>query len=138
MLDEKSVILDASVVLKWFREELDTDKALELQEAINDGQLRIHIPDLLFYEVTNALIRGVGETHDNVLLALQVLLEMNWEVVTPSYGLLASAAIVSQSRSKLSVYDGVYVALAMERKAILITADAKLHRAFGEPVTRLL
>lgn len=138
MLDEMPVILDASVVLKWFREESDTNKALEFQEAINDNQLQVYIPDLLFYEVTNALIRSVGETHDNVLLALQVLLEMNWEVVIPNYGLLASAALVTQNRNKLSVYDGVYVALALERKATLITADTKLHRAFGEPVTRLL
>lgn len=70
MPDEKPVVLDASVVLKWFREESDTDKALELQEAINHSQLKAYIPDLLLYEVTNALIRGVGATHENVLLAL--------------------------------------------------------------------
>lgn len=63
---------------------------------------------------------------------------MSWEIVEPTYGLLASAALVAHGKQKLSVYDGVYVALAIERKATLITADRKLHQAFGEPVTRLL
>ena len=138
MADEGRFVIDASVVLKWFREEPDTGKALKLQEQINNGSITAFVPDLLLYEVTNALIRGVGETHENVLLALQLLLDMSWEVVTPKFGLLSSAAVTAESRPKLSVYDAVYVALAIERKAALITADRTIHNAFGEPVTKLL
>ena len=49
------IILDASVVVKWFSEEEYTDKALEIRERIRMGEERVIVPDLLLYELANAL-----------------------------------------------------------------------------------
>ena len=49
------IILDASVVVKWFSEEEYTEKALEIRERIMRGEERVVVPDLLLYEQANAL-----------------------------------------------------------------------------------
>jgi len=49
------IVLDASVAVKWFSEEEYTEKALELRERIRVGKERVIVPDLLLYELANAL-----------------------------------------------------------------------------------
>lgn len=48
-------VLDASVVLKWFIEEEDSVQALRLREEFYTGEREIVVPDLLLFEVANAL-----------------------------------------------------------------------------------
>jgi len=48
-------VLDASVVLKWFVDEYDSDKAAQLKEEYYSGEREIIVPDLLLFEVANAL-----------------------------------------------------------------------------------
>ena len=52
---EGNFILDSSVVIKWFSEEEDTATALEFREGYIQGELEIVTPDLLLYEIANAL-----------------------------------------------------------------------------------
>lgn len=49
------VVLDASVVVKWFSEEDYTGKALDIRERITARGERAIVPDLLLYELSNAL-----------------------------------------------------------------------------------
>jgi predicted nucleic acid-binding protein len=52
----RSVLLDSSVVIKWFRkDEVLRDRAIQLRQAYLDGQLTIYVPDLLVYEIANVL-----------------------------------------------------------------------------------
>jgi predicted nucleic acid-binding protein len=134
----KRIVLDASVVVKWFHDEPGTATALRLQEAINAGELSAAIPDLLLYEVANALVRGIQRPSPEISKALRVLSEMSWELATPSPTLLEDAIALTANRPTLTVYDAVYVALALRREAELVTADEQLHQLIGPPVTRLL
>src|SRR2546428_11617331 len=52
---ERELVFDSSVAVKWFSEEEDTDKALLLKEKHVQGSARLRASDLLYYEVTNAL-----------------------------------------------------------------------------------
>ena len=45
-------ILDASVILKWFVSEEDSDQALKIREKFYNGATEIVVPDLLLFEVT--------------------------------------------------------------------------------------
>lgn len=54
------MIVDTSVVVKWFYEEAETPAALRLFDRITNNELRAVIPDLLFYESTNNLIHYSG------------------------------------------------------------------------------
>ncbi len=48
-------VLDASVVLKWFVNEADSGLALKLREEFYTGEREIVAPDLLLFEIANAL-----------------------------------------------------------------------------------
>jgi len=48
-------VLDASVVIKWFSEEEYTDRALKLRDDFSKGEIELVVPDLMLYEVSNAL-----------------------------------------------------------------------------------
>ena len=49
------IILDASVIVKWFSEEEHTEKALEIREKVRRGEERVIVPDLLLYELSNLI-----------------------------------------------------------------------------------
>jgi len=48
-------VLDASVLIKWFSNEEYTDRALKLRDDFLQGYTELVVPDLLLYEVSNAL-----------------------------------------------------------------------------------
>jgi predicted nucleic acid-binding protein len=50
-----TVVLDASIVIKWFRSagETHVDAARSFRSALEAGQLRIQVPSLLFLEIVN-------------------------------------------------------------------------------------
>ena len=71
------IILDASVVVKWFSEEEYIDNALEIREKIRMGEERVVVPDLLLYELANALkynprfdANDVSDVYDAFYIAL--------------------------------------------------------------------
>ena len=49
------VVLDASVIAKWFVEEELSEKALKIRDLCVEGKLEIFIPELAFLEVLSAL-----------------------------------------------------------------------------------
>jgi len=53
----KGFVLDTSVILKWFSQsiESDLDPALQLRQSMLEGIVFFVVPDLLFYELANAL-----------------------------------------------------------------------------------
>ena len=53
----KEFVLDTSVVLKWFSEfgKSDLHRALQLREGLLNGSVLLTVPELLFYEIANAL-----------------------------------------------------------------------------------
>jgi len=50
-----TLVLDASVLLKWFLQEPGSDSALELKHRYLEGDVAIALPDLALYEVPNVL-----------------------------------------------------------------------------------
>ena len=52
----KSVLLDSSVVIKWFREsEIWREAAVFLRQEYLNGRLKIYVPSLLILEIANVL-----------------------------------------------------------------------------------
>lgn len=49
------MLLDASVILKWFLDEPDSDKAKIIKDNHVNGKFTIVIPDIAIYEIANAL-----------------------------------------------------------------------------------
>jgi predicted nucleic acid-binding protein len=119
------IILDASVVIKWFSEEEYTDKALEIRERIRMGEERVVVPDLLLYELANALTYNPSFDANDVSDALTSIFDMDVDIVTPIPEIINSAVTLAFEHN-ITVYDSSYVALAKELELTFITADRRL------------
>ncbi|MBN1802548.1 MAG: type II toxin-antitoxin system VapC family toxin [Candidatus Lokiarchaeota archaeon] len=51
----KRVIIDASVVVKWFIEEEGSEIARTIRDKFVEGKIEFIVPSLLYFEVLNAL-----------------------------------------------------------------------------------
>lgn len=120
------IVLDASVVLKWFQEERDSAKALVWEERHAAGEETIAAPDLLFYEVANVLRHQKRIRADAVEAALDVLGRL--EIQAFSFSPFDLKEVVRFAAAQdISVYDALYVILARRLGCRFVTADKRLY-----------
>ena len=128
----KSVVVDSSVALKWFVPEVLTDEAVSLLDA----GIELLAPDLLYPEAGNILWKKVGRGEIEPRDARDILAALGrvpLSVVSSS--LLVEAALEIALAHRRTVYDALYVALAVARDAVFVTADDRLARALrGGPL----
>ena len=131
-------VVDASVVLKWFLQETDSAEAMRLRERHLRGDLLLTAPDLLLYEVGNALRFKQDFTTTGIQEALSDLLHFQLELIVPTEHVLHHAVHLARL-SKLTYYDCCYLAVAVDLGTRVITADQRLQLAAGKlaPVTLL-
>jgi len=54
-VEKEKIVIDASVIAKWYLEEEFSGQATELRDAFGTGRVSILAPSLLYYETLNAL-----------------------------------------------------------------------------------
>jgi predicted nucleic acid-binding protein len=120
------VILDASVVVKWFVLEDQHDEARAL--LLVDEPLLA--PDLLAMEVANVLWVKVRRGELDAAQATRAIAAVSGRGEPQLQGSipLLRAAVDLAVRLEQPVYDCLYVALAQERDDVLCTADRGLAR----------
>ncbi|MGE3842627.1 MAG: type II toxin-antitoxin system VapC family toxin [Vicinamibacterales bacterium] len=118
-------VVDASVVIKWFLPEIHSEAARRWLAA----EHHYVAPDLLFSElgsvVWKKVRRGELTPAEGRRLATD-LVEVAVDTVA-TRGLLVDAHAVAVGAG-VTVYDAMYLALAVRLDAVLITADDKLVR----------
>jgi len=128
-------IVDASVAAKWFlpaENETLADEALQLLRRYTTGHIRLAVPDIFWAEFANILWKAVRrgrwakEAADAALAAMK---ERNLPTV-PSLDLLEEAFAIANAFER-TVYDSLYVAVAINAKAQLLTADERLAHALA-------
>lgn len=120
------VVLDASVVFKWFGADEDyTDKAFSFLSTHQNQKNIILAPDLLLYELTNAWATKTSLPAKSIKIFLKDLQDINLRIETVDFNLLYQAVLVSK-KYKISLYDAVYISLAKQKKCQFVTADQKL------------
>ena len=124
--DSQTIVVDASVVIKWFIPEADSEKAVKLRDRHIEGSLTLIAPDLLVYEVANALSYYPDLSVDEIKQDLEALLMMDLDLIQPSGGFVSSIAEDARKYA-VSIYDSSYIALAEATSSSLITADRKLY-----------
>lgn len=120
-------VVDTSVIYKWYVEEEHSDKALSILNTFIDGTTRITIPDLVFYELSNAMRFNPENTEKDVRDVIKNLADLNLDIVVITEGLINNA-IKMAYKYNLTVYDSVFVALAKDLEFEFVTADEKLFR----------
>ncbi len=132
----KPLVVDASVAAKWFLPEPDAAAALRLL----DGRHRLATPDLIRSEFGNIVwklhARGVLDPTEASDL-IEHFLSMPLEIHDSTY-LLAPALQIAIA-TKRTVYDSLYLALAIELGGTVVTADERWVNTLTDgPFTRFL
>lgn len=122
-------VVDASLVIKWFVPEVDSEAARRWLDAPHD----YFAPDLLFPETGNAVWKKVrrGElSPDEAQRLINDLSVIAVEAVSMR-GLLPDAHAVAL-RTGITVYDATYLALAVRLETKVITGDDRLARRLAD------
>lgn len=122
----QKLVADASAVMKWFVEEDDSDKAVALRNAHRDGRITLIAPDLLVYEVANALSYNPKVSNNQLSASIRGLLDLEIDLVPPAgdYGVQIGR---TARKFTISAYDASYAALSEMIGTALVTADKKLY-----------
>jgi len=122
----KGFVLDTSVVLKWFSElgENDLSQAIQLRQALLDGSVLFTVPELLFYELSNALRYNPSLSSKDVQEALDSVIDMGLVVKGVDKRVMAEAISIA-FKYGVTVYDAYFLALSRIERKPLIIADYK-------------
>lgn len=130
----REVVLDASVVLKWFTaEQRGSFEARELRDDYEAGRLSVVVPSLLFLELLNVAGRRWRWGAEAVAELVETLADLSFEVSEPEL-----PSVASWIARGLTAYDAAYVALAEKRKLALVTDDASVVDVAPEISCRLV
>lgn len=122
------VVIDASVAVKWFLEE---DGSAEARTYLSENDLTA--PDIILAEVQNALFKRwrMGQATARHVFDCVPLLDERLKTIASTRDLADAAATIALS-TRHPIYDCLYVALAEQLTAPLVTADQKLARVASE------
>jgi len=130
----RSYVIDASVVVKWVIDDEDhVEQARALRDAcLIDGAVEFHAPELIVYELTNAIRTAAVNKRlprDLASDALAVLLNAPIELHEPD----PMTALDVGMRMMVSGYDASYVALSDALGVECWSGDERLVRACERP-----
>ncbi|MEA1944612.1 MAG: type II toxin-antitoxin system VapC family toxin [Euryarchaeota archaeon] len=91
------------------------------------GYTELVVPDLLLYEVSNALRYNPNFDETDVIEAVDSLYDIGISIIVPTGGVIKSAINLAFTHN-VTIYDAFYAALAETIDFTLITADVKFHR----------
>jgi predicted nucleic acid-binding protein len=128
-------VLDASIAAKWFLPPLEeplAGEAMELLRRHTKGELAFIVPDIFWVEFANVLWKAARQGRCSrrlAELALTQIMARNFPT-TPSMALLEKAFTIAMGFNR-TVYDSLYVALAVARNTHLVTGDERLANALA-------
>jgi len=119
------IVVDASVVVKWFVEEENSDKAIKIRDKYIEGEIELIAPEIINFEVLNALyykklfseseLKEISEALDSYSFSLYSL-----------KGEYAEKTIEVALKNNITIYDASYIALSIIKNTYMYTADEKL------------
>ncbi len=119
-------LIDASVAVKWFVNEEHRNLALKLRDMHVSGSVTLIAPDLLVYEVANALRYNPYLNVGDVERAVESIYKLHIELYSPTIDLMTDAARKAE-KYNITFYDAAYLSLAERETCRMITADKKLY-----------
>lgn len=117
------IVVDASVVAKWYIPEKDHEQARALRDDYLDGERDVAAPALMPFEVANALRYSGHYEGERLVDASDTLPEYGIELVP--YRNVGSVAEIANELD-ITIYDASYIALAREHEATAYTANSRL------------
>lgn len=125
----RDVVLDASVLLKWFHSQggRNAERARAIRHQFEAGELRVLAPPLLWLEVINVASRHWKWPRERLDRLASTLPKLGFEL------LIADLADIGRwAAAGLTAYDAAYVAVAEKAGATLVTDDEQIVRVAPE------
>jgi predicted nucleic acid-binding protein len=119
------VVVDASIVVKWFVEEENSDKAIRIRDKYVEGEVRLIAPEIIKFEVLNALYYKKLFSEDEMEEISEALDSYLFDLY-PLKGEYAKKTVETAFRNNITIYDASYISLAIMKNAYFYTADEKL------------
>lgn len=120
-------VVDSSVVIKWFVVEPHSAEARSVLDRYRIGELNLLAPDLIHAEVGNIVWkkhRFGGLDAADAQQIIDTFRRLTFRL-TSSLELLDSAYRLAVTHGR-TVYDALYIALALREGCAFVTADEKL------------
>jgi predicted nucleic acid-binding protein len=126
----KKVVVDASVVTRWYIPEEWTDAAIKVRQDYERGLIGIVVPYLLFYEVSNSLRYSPDLNANDVSDSMTSLIntQLDARLLTKED---METAVTLAFQFSIPMYDAVYFALSQSAGIKFLTGDLKLYRKLG-------
>lgn len=124
------LVVDSSVVIKWFVVEPYSTEARRILSDYQAGTLTLLAPDLLNAEIGNIVwkkhvLQGMATADAQLIIDTFRAIPL---VQTPTSDLLDNAYRLAVTHQR-TVYDMLYVALSLQAACPFVTADEKLVNA---------
>ena len=128
-----NLVIDASVLIKFYVPEILSYKAEELLTRVEHGDVMLLAPDLIYPEVGNILwkkqqMKELTRPEVEEITDAIVSLPLNIEASK----LLLPLAIDIGIAYKITIYDALYLSMARIYETKMITADRKLADAMAK------
>ena len=123
-------VLDSSVALKWVLPEKGRPQALLILDSFEAGRTHLIAPRVFLEEVASALAkrhRRKELTDRQAREAFHFVEQRSPMMADPHKS--ASDALSLSLRHGTSLWDALYLSLAIDRRCTLLTADARFHRS---------
>ena len=121
-----AIVIDASVAVKWFLPEIHAEAAGRVLKS----RQRLLAPDLIWAEIGNTLWKK-NLRHEITLKESHEILQdfLRFPLHICSSKALLNTAWSLAIQHNISVYDSLYLALAIGSDCCLITADRKFYES---------
>lgn len=129
----KEIVVDANIIVKWYIEEENSDKARILQLKFIEGEIDLLVPSLFYFEVLNALKYSKLFDQKELNQAAESIENYGFTVVTIEEKIREKMVNVALNHD-ISIYDAAYIALSISLDKMLFTADGKIIKKLPNPL----
>jgi predicted nucleic acid-binding protein len=138
---ESLAVLDSSLALKWVLPETGREHALVILDAFESGSIQLMAPRLFLEEVASALSKRCRRKELTAHQAREAFAFLEKRrPLSPEPPVLITEALTLALQHQISLWDALYLALAIEYGCVLFTADKRFHTSASRhyPFVRLV
>lgn len=122
------IVVDCSVAVKWFLPEPLSEAAVKIKASSN----HLHVPDFFHLEFGSAVLKKARRNEISISQAAEMIRDIRTLPIQRHLDeSLFPSAFQLASRTRTSLYDSMYLALAIGLTGRVVTADRRLLRSIA-------